>query len=204
MDNVATYGFRPYRSRGAKLDPIKCLVATGYQAAPGAVNCDLNIGDPVALVSTGTVALMGAGSAAKGYGVIVGVAPYWDGSAMQPTNKLPGGTAWGTIQERASYVYVLPFWGITYEVDVDDAVTATTLAGYQAFVQENVDLVYSAVSASKKAFPRIDISGHATTNTLQFRIVGISDNQANQDFSGANVKLLVECNLPEALSPLGV
>lgn len=204
MDNVANYGFRPYRSRGAKLDPIKCLVATGYQGSLSATSVDLNIGDPVQLVSTGTVAHMGAGSAAKGYGVVVAVLPYWTGSVQQPSNVLPGGTAWGTIQERASYVMVQPFWGTTFEVDCDDAVSATTLAAYQLFVQENVDLIYSPVSASKKAFPRIDISGHATTNTLQFRIVGISDNQANQDYSGANVKLLVECNLSEALSPLGV
>lgn len=197
MDNVATYGFRVYRVRAAKIDPIKMLVATSYQASPGGTNVDLNIGDPVATVSTGTVGLMGAGSAGKGFGVIVGVAPYWNGSVMQPTNKLPGTTAWGTVQERASYVYVQPFVNTTFEVDVDDNTTATTLAGYQAFIHENVDLVYSASSSTLRATPKIDISGHNTTNTLQFRIVGISDNQANQDFSGANVKLLVECNLVE-------
>lgn len=189
-DNRAGYGFRPARGRFApSVVPERRKVASAYQAAPGAVNCDLNIGDPVSLVSDGTVALSGAGGGAGVYGVIVGIEIYHDGTKKIPcANKLPGGTSY-SIADNTAYVLVVPVSGIEFEADCDDAATATTKAAYEAFIGENCDISYTGSSTTKRANPRIDISTHNTTNTLQFRITGIGETQENQDFSGAYVKL---------------
>jgi hypothetical protein len=48
--------------------------------------------------------------------------------------------------------------------------------------------------------PVLDISTHATTAALMFRIVGVSKSRENADFSGANVKLLVQLN--QGLDPV--
>jgi hypothetical protein len=199
-NNTAKYGFRFVRSRsgGTNLPtPIEMAVADSYQATSdgAASNVDLNIGDPVLLVSTGTVGL--ATTTADVWGVIVGFKPYWNGTAMTPTNRLPGGTTGGSNITRQSRVLVVPVENNIFEVDVDDNTTATTYAGYQAFIGENADHVCVADltnTSRPKANPKLDISVHATTNTLGWRIVGISDTAENQDFSGTGVKLLVMCN----------
>lgn len=195
MDNLARYGFRVCRGRYAPFQtPVKMKVASGYQAAPGAVNVPLRPGDPVQLVNDGTVAILAAGSGTDCYGVITQILPYWDGTRQVFGNSLPGGTTPGTtVIDRFSYVMVQPASGTVFEVDADDATTATTFSAYQAFVSENADIAYSA-SLNVGAFPKLDISTHNTTDTLQCRIVGVSDTVENQDFSGANVKLYVIFN----------
>jgi hypothetical protein len=191
-DNLQRYGFRVCQGRHAPHEnPIKKKVASGYQAT----TADLHIGDPVSLVSDGTVALAAAGSGLI-YGVITQILPYWDGTKMVFNDRLPGGTAPGTtIVDRFSYVMVQRAFGTIFEVDVDDAVTATTLAAYQAFIEENCDHAFSVDATAKKSFPRLDISTHAVTATLQWRIVGISETGDNRDYSGAYVKLLVQANV---------
>jgi hypothetical protein len=154
------------------------------------VNVDLNVGDPVKLVSDGTVALAAAGDSI--YGVITGVAPYYDGTTMVFNNKLPGGTTYGSVLERTSYVYVLPVAGLVFEVDCDENTTATTQAAYTAFIEENCDLSLNADATTKQARPLLDISTHVTT-TAQWRIYDLS-RRIDQDFSGTRVKLLVVCN----------
>ena len=197
MNNVALYGFRPYRCL-ATPGVIRKSVATAYQAQDDGTSfsVDLNIGDPLQLVSTGTVAL--ANTTVACYGVLAGVAPYWDGTRMAIGNKLPGGTTWGTVEERRSYVYVYPAENWIFEVDVDDNVTATTRAAYQAFVGENCTHTCVGDTTSAEARPLLDISLHATTAGLVWRIVDISDSMYNQDYSGTRVKLLVQANITQA------
>jgi hypothetical protein len=104
MDNPAIYGLRPYLGRYSTDYPVQSkFVATTYQAAPGAVNVDLNIGDPVIRVSDGSVAIAVAGATNPIYGVIVGVERIWDAGlgAMRPSDKVPGGTAWATRPSSA-------------------------------------------------------------------------------------------------------
>jgi hypothetical protein len=204
MDNIAIYGFRPFVGRYSADAPIvEKFVATAYQAAPGAVNVDLNIGDPVIRVSDGSVAIAVAGATNPVHGVIVGVPRIWDAGlgAVRPSDKVPGGTAWTSI-DRQTRVLVRLAMGTLWEVDVDDAVTATTLAAYQAFIGENVNIIYSASATTGKASPKVDISLHATTNTFQCNIVDVSPSQNNQDFAGGNVKLIVQFNLPDENPPL--
>lgn len=194
MDNTAKYGFRIHKSLygDAMSHPEVMPVATGYQASPGGTSVDLNIGDPIKRLSDGTAALCAAGDTLL-YGICVGVRPYWDGSKMVPYNKLPGGTAWGTVEERRSDILVVGVDQCLWEVDADDKTTATTLAGYRAFFGENADHAFSADSTSKKANGRLDISTHGTA-TSQWRIIDVSGTVENQDFSGLYVKLIVAPN----------
>lgn len=206
MDNPARYGFRPIKGRqSADCSPVWRDVASGYQAAPGATNVDLNLGDPVIRVSDGTVAI--AATTGVIYGIIVGFGFYWNAALgrMEPANNLPGGVAYGSVFDRRSQVLVLPVDGQLFEVDVDDAVTATTRAAYRAFIGENVNTIYAASATTGRANPRVDISAHATTNTFQWQIQDVGTKDV-YDYAGANVKLIVSCNLPDSspLVPTGV
>lgn len=200
-DNVARYGFRYFRSKyGSSMpSPEQRFLASAYQAAPGATNVDINIGDPMTLVNDGSLAIATAGSSGRISHIVVGVKQYYDGTRMRSGNKVPGGQgAYSTNLERQTIVYALRFEDAIWEVDADDNSTATTLTAYQAFINENADISYSASSTTGLANPRLDISTHNTTATLQCRIVGISESVYNQDFSGQYVKLLVTANMGAA------
>lgn len=194
-DNPALYGFRWVESRTGSGYPVthRFPVASAYQAAPGGVNVDLNVGDPVKKVNDGTVALCAAGDAT--FGIIVGISPYFDGSKMVRGKSLPGGTTYGSNLERTSYVHIALAADNIFECVCDDAVTFTTQATYTAAIGENVDITINQVSGSTLATPKLDISVHETGGAAKvWRIVGLSFKN-NIDYSGANVPLLVTGNL---------
>lgn len=199
-DNTHFYGFQWDNGANGREcpNPVTRVVATGYQATNDGAgfSVDLNAGDPVKLVSDGTVALANTGDAV--WGIIIGFNPYWDGTRMVPTKKLPGGTAWGTVEPRRSEVLVVPVdHGQVWRLDCDDKTTATTEAAYRAFVGENVTVDCpgdNSDTSNPKADPIIDISDHATTASLVWRIEGISQTLENKDFSGLYVKLLLKIN----------
>lgn len=192
MDNVARYGFRAFEGRNAPLHSLSrpMVVATGYQASPGGTDVDLHIGDPVRRLADGSIALAVAGDDL--YGAIVGFNPYWDGTRMQPTSYLPGGTVWGTIEARRSEALVVPFSAAIWEIDADDTVNQTE-AAYRALAGANADLSLSADATLKKAFPKLDVSDIKTA-TAQLRVWAVSPTKENRDFTGANVKMLVVAN----------
>lgn len=198
-DNAVRYGFRWQRSAGVASglgapDPRRVAVASAYQAAPGAVNCHLWPGDPVTKLSDGTVQLAATGGQIDG--VIVGIGPYYNATigAMAFADFLPGGTTYGTNLDRTSYVWIVDPGLAVFECCCDENTTATTRAAYQAFVGENVDHILVPVTATAKATPLLDISTHATTNTLAWRIIDIPL-RPEIDFSGLNVPLLVMPNV---------
>jgi len=198
-NNTHKYGFRWARDNNGRDCPlgVEYTVADSYQgkADDTSTSVDLVVGDPVKMVNTGTVAL--AVTTNDVWGICVGIRPYWNGSAMTPASRLPGATTGGGLLERKSRVLVVPVEEGWWEIDVDENTTATTEAAYLAFIFENADhtCVGDVTNASRpKADPRLDISGHNTTNTLGWRIQGISKTMENQDFSGTNVKLIVSCN----------
>lgn len=215
-DNVALYGFRWVGSLiGKNVVPVKEFVQSGYQAAPGGNNTDLFPGDPVIRVTgsgnnPGGVIIATSGGGQGVAGVIYGIGPYFAASpigAMVPGGtSLPGGTTYGTKFERASQVWVVPAVGAVFEGDVDDNVTFTTEIGYKTAIGKNVDISLNSASGDIHAYPKLKIATVATTNTLQARILGVSDTVFNQDFSGKNVKLLFTFNVVQEApyAPLGV
>ena len=89
-----------------------------------------------------------------------------------------------------------------WRIIVNDATTATTEAAYQALVGENCSHIHTAASGGLALTPKLNISTHATTATLDWRIIGIPD-RTSQDFSGANVDLEVVCNRPQMFTGAG-
>lgn len=201
MANRKEYGFKWNTAYSGKScpNPLVMAVADSYQAQDDAsgFSVDLNVGDPVKLVSTGTVAL--ANTTEDVYGIIVGIKQVYDSASGQikPMNKVPGATTGGGVFERQTEVLVVPASAGIWSVQVDDNTTATTESAYQAFVGENVTHVCAGNSSLKTADPQLDISTHATTAGLVWRIVGVDQTQNNQDFSDTNVSLLVTINKSE-------
>lgn len=203
-NNTYKYGFRWVGSFDGKSEPkpIPRPVASGLAYTPnGGSACDINVGDPVIQLNTGYVTIAdgseGSGGALKTYGIVMGFGRVFDGALMQPVNKLVnGGGVYGTNYERQTFVHVVPAANNIWEIDVDDNTTFTTYATYLAAIGENADHIL-VLGSEPKVQPRLDISTHATTNTLQWRIVGISQTQENQDYSGTGVKLYVTPNLTQ-------
>lgn len=198
-NNVHKYGFRWVKGWNGSNNipqPIRKTVATGQDDQDdGSNSVDLNIGDPVKLVSTGGVAL--ALTTNSIYGIISGIRPYWDGNVMRPRNKLPNQTSWGTVEARRSWVDVIPITSGLWEIDADENTSATTFAAYVAFLGENCNHTVPGNTSATSADPYLDISSHATTAALELRLVGISQSAENKDFSGTNVKLYVAANTSE-------
>lgn len=187
-DNQLRYGFRWKRGlhSGGQPRTFRARVASAYQAT----SVDLWPGDPVKMVSDGTIALCAAGDAT--YGIIAGIAPYYDGVKMVTNDHLPGGTTYSSVLERQSIVYIIPVAGEIFEIVSDDKTTATTEAGYNALIGENCDVSINADATAKRAYPELDISDHKTA-TAGWRIVDIAQ-RIDIDFTGLYVPLLVTCN----------
>lgn len=196
-DNPNRYGFNYVGHMGFESGvgapaPREVFVASGYQAAPGAVNVDLGPGDPVTKLSTGYYQLAAGGAQVDG--VIVSVNKYYDGAVMRFGPVLPGNTVYGTNYQRISSVMIVDPIGAIFEAVADDATTFTTFATYLAAIGENCDHVYVGDATQKRAFGRIDISTHNTTNTLGWRILALPRREET-DYSGLYVPLHVTANV---------
>jgi hypothetical protein len=207
-DNVKQYGIRWATGYNGRPHPqaVEMAVASAanFTVSGYGTNVNLNVGDPVKISSDGTVSLAGGNENGQTsqpiWGIVVGMGGqgYFNGTRMVRSPYLPSGVTYGTAIDRQSKVLVAPASQGFWEIDCDDIVTATTYLGYQAFIGENCDhqLVPAAATAiTLSANPVLDIGSHnPATAGLSFRIVGVSQNFANQDFAGQWVKLIVSVN----------
>lgn len=215
MDNPMGQGFKLYRgpngAEQASALPALVIASQAFNINNGAQGIRLRQGDPIVQNSSGGVSLCdgteGSGGAVAPFGIVEHVGPYYDSvtGRMKQADGYPSGINWGTNQDRAGYVWYIPLAGCIWEVDVDDADTAATLAAYQTLVHNNVNHILTGEVGDVYAKPKLDISTAATTNALLWRIVGISKTVPN-DPAELNFKLLVKANIiadaPNA--PLGV
>lgn len=203
-DNAVKYGFRFARSRygsgGQDIQEAWVATAASFDVNGGASNVVLGEGDPLVQLSDGSVTLAVGSETTDSttiLGICVGIKQYYDTvrgvmTAMGP--GVPSDLAWGTNLARQTRIYYTPIESAVWAIQVDDAVTATTEAAYQAFIGENCRMVLTGASGENRAKPKLDIATHATTNTFPFKIVGLGQTATNQDYSGANVELLVISN----------
>ena len=199
-NNRAVYGFKWVGSVNGSCypKPIEKTVATAYAAQVSATDVDLNAGDPVQLVDDGTVALATAAqNPSTFYGVVVGFANVKVGLPLagRKFSRLPAGTTY-TLETDVSKVLVVPMAGSYWQLDCDDNVTFTTLAGYRTACGENANLSYTldiTDPSRPKATPRLDISDHNATEG-DLRIIEVSKTAENADFSGTSVKMIVCVN----------
>jgi len=213
-DNAVRYGFRFVRNRfgGTAQDTRLGWVATGtsFDVNGGAQNVVLGEGDPLVQVSDGSVTLAVGNETTPSstcVGICVGIKQYYDTvkgvmTALGP--GIPSDLAWGTNLARRSELLYVPVDAAVWAIQVDDNSTFTTEALYQAAIGENVSHILTGASGELRAKPKLDISTHATTNTLVWKIVGIGKTANNQDYTGNNVELHVICNLSSDRAILGI
>lgn len=203
-DNTHSYGFRWVRSISGKPQPdvMRIPIASAYAPTAGGTAVGLHVGDPVQIASTGygTICVGSEGTQSIIDGIIHSFEPVFDGSVMQPTNKfISGGGVYSTNYSRQSFMNVIKVVDQVFEIDCDDKTTFTTFATYLAAFGENADMVLVADTsnaADPKADPKLDISTHNTTSTLQWRILDVS-RKVYQDYGGSNVSLQVTINKPQ-------
>lgn len=202
--NRVMYGIRFHSTKSGsnQVSPKLARFASGYQpAVNGVADTALGIrkGDPIHALSTGYFQLAAGNEAAANAaetvdGIVVGIEQYYDGEKMiRAGNRLPYNTVYGTNYQRESRVWYIPTEGNLFEIDVDDAATATTYATYLALRGEVCDhRLKTGSEADGKAWPRLDISTHvAPASSAQWKIEDVSRSINNKDFAGANVKLIV-------------
>lgn len=188
MGNISHNGFR---WAGNKVSPSAAIPTVIILPVANNYATTLSRGDPVKVISDGTCQLAAAGDTV--YGVMDSVKQYYDGTVVRSGSKLPANTVWGTNNSRQSQIRVIPARGSLWRVTVNDNTTATTQAAYEAFVQENVEMVAGTASGDESGY-QANISTHATTNTLSLRIENIPDKELT-DFTSTGVSLLVSFNL---------
>lgn len=190
MANPSYGGFRHVGNRKSptaiepRIEIVK--VASAYATA-------LYKGDPVKKAADGTIQAAAPGD--RVYGIFEGAEHYWDGTVMKRGRSLPANTTYGTVVWRTSWARVLVADGQLFEIDADDGVTATTQAAHEAFIGENCEWA-TGTPTGENSGAVLDISTHATTNTLTCNIVDIP-NRGMQDFASSRVKYIVEFNLTQ-------
>ena len=202
-DNAAKYGFRWVRSRygGPNMVIERAWVATSasFDVNGGASNCVLGKGDPIFQQSDGSATLC-LGNETTDSSTVLGIVQSFEykDTVRNVMTKLgpgiPSDLAWGTNLAFQTIAWYCPAHTAVWSVAVDDIVTATTEAGYQAFIGENCEHILTGASGATRVSPKLDISQHATTNTFLWKIIGIDRTAENQDFAEDNVRLLVIAN----------
>lgn len=191
--NLPRNGFNFYKPKSGvvgMLEPIPCFVASGYNTA------DLYVGDPVSPVNDGSVIRTVAGSATGIFGVITAILQFRnsDGVLVRNGKYIPSGTTWTADAERTQ-VMVMPAASALFEVDADDGASITTIAGARSAVGENCDHIYVTPDQGLAlSGALLDISTHAVTATLQWRVFAALDQPGN-DFTQIKGRYIVYANL---------
>lgn len=199
VTNSDLNGFRFVKTKhGSVTMPavIDCSVATAYQGqVNGTYDIDLNVGDPVTRVSTGGVEHCPGAEATPGtlFGVVVGIKPYWNGTAMVFGTALPGGTAWGTNENRRSFVQVLPVDGNIFEVDCVNVGSNDTKGEFIGLNGKNADHIFTATAAQSNGECKLDLTS-VGTDAEQWRIWDLAGSMENRNFAADNVKVQVIAN----------
>lgn len=193
MANTARGGFR---WRYNKTSPASASEPVIIKPVASAYATVLYRGDPVKELSTGFIAAAAPGD--RVIGVFDGAEQYYDGTQVRKGGSLPVST-YGSNLTRQSLARVILAKDQVFEIDADDGVTATTQAAHQAFLGENCEWA-TGTAVGDQSGAVMDISTHATTNTLSLRIIDIP-NQGQQDFASTAVKYHVEFNLSTDTAP---
>lgn len=210
MANPHRYGFRFLKNRwgGDTPEIYTGFLASGYQPSNGAVNVNLNIGDPVKQLDDGSLALAIPGEAddddadERVFGVVAGFPQVLINSNVRPNAFYPGGTVYGTNLNNQTLVQVIPAEGCVWEID-----TATTSSSFdtktefQAVIGAVARIVYTALNtttANPKANPMIELSFGESTIVRQLRVVGLGRGFEQYDLTLASVPLQVVFNQVQA------
>ncbi len=182
--------FKPKSGAVGLIEPMPCFVASGYNTA------DLYVGDPVSWVNDGSVIRTAAGSGTAVFGVITAVLQFRnsDGVLVRNGKYVPSGTTWTADAERTQ-VMVMPAANALFEVDANDGSTITTIAAARSVAGENCDHVFgTADQGLGLSGALLNISTHATTSTLQWRVLDVC-HQPGNDLTQTHGRYVVYANV---------
>ena len=195
MANQETaYGLRPIGLAGSGANSTG---VTQYEIASDNTNVIYN-GEIVVPLAAGVIDQAGAtdGGTTQALGVLTGVM-YHDSTTKKPTwlNYWPGSGSVGVDTNFPVKAFVADNPNQLFQVASDASLTnrATALAAVFA----NASLGTSARSGSTdtgQSSSALGVSTIATTATLPLRIVGIVDDDANNDYAAAGVAMIVRLN----------
>jgi hypothetical protein len=192
MANIdSIFGFRPVKGQGAGYTAVgsnEYVIANGESSA-------IYQGDPVVLNANGSISV-GSTAGAELIGIFNGCF-YDDPTTKKPTfsNFYPGGVAQDNMK---AFVFDDP--SMLFEVKVDDT------NGGQAQVGSNANIAtYSAGSTNDGVSNvALDGSSFATSSAANIRVVSLSTDPDNSDYTAANASIIVKINLHSLTDTTGV
>jgi len=192
MANIdSIFGFRPVKGQGAGYTAVgsnEYVIANGESSA-------IYQGDPVVLNANGSISV-GSSAGAELIGIFNGCF-YDDPTTKKPTfsNFYPGGVAQDNMK---AFIFDDP--NMLFEVKVDD-----TNAG-QAQVGSNANIATYSAGSSNDGVSNVAIDGgsFATSSAANFRVVSLSTDPDNSDYTAANASIIVKINLHSLTDTTGV
>jgi hypothetical protein len=175
-------------------------LASGY-------GTDLYPGDPVIRLADGSFTRQAAVGGAGSTGICVDILGYRDatlGTFRRNGCKLiPASTTYTADQDRSQFLFIPHTDHVRYVVKTNAAVAS--MAALRLLVGLNVDLIYSGADTGLGiSGAQVDIANAATTNTLQYRIEGVLDDQTvGNDPTLTNFMVIVTPNVLSGVPYLG-
>jgi hypothetical protein len=186
---TAGYGLRPIGKVGGNPNNN---ATTQYEIASNYATAIYN-GGIVCPASTGTIII--SDQAISPLGVLAGV-EFVDSVTGKTTfkNYWPGANAVSVDTDFPvkAFVYDDPFQLYAVVADGTNTDRATALA--DVFVNCDMASVNNGSTATGRSSDMLDISTAATTNTLDVRIVGLYEDEANSDYSAVGHQYIVRLN----------
>jgi hypothetical protein len=186
---TAGYGLRPIGKVGGNPNNN---ATTQYEIANDYATAIYN-GGIVCPASTGTIII--SDQAISPLGVLAGV-EFVDSVTGKTTfkNYWPGANAVSVDTDFPvkAFVYDDPFQLYAVVADGTNTNRATALA--DVFVNCDMASVNNGSTATGRSSDMLDISTAATTNTLDVRIVGLYEDEANSDYSALGHQYIVRLN----------
>jgi hypothetical protein len=186
---TAGYGLRPIGKVGGNPNNN---ATTQYEIASTYATAIYN-GGIVCPASTGTIII--SDQAISPLGVLAGV-EFVDSVTGKTTfkNYWPGANAVSVDTDFPvkAFVYDDPFQLYAVVADGTNTNRATALA--DVFVNCDMASVNNGSTATGRSSDMLDISTAATTNTLDVRIVGLYEDEANSDYSAVGHQYIVRLN----------
>ena len=192
MANInSQFGFRPVKKVGAGYNSSG---SNEYVIANNETNA-IYQGDPVVLNANGSISV-GSSAGAELIGIFNGCF-YTDPTTQKPTyaNYYPGAVL---ADDIVAYVFDDP--STLFEVKVDDT------NGGQAQVGSNANIATYAAGSNTSGISSAALDGDSfTTNAAaNFRVVSLSTDPDNSDYTAANASIIVKINLHSLSDTTGI
>jgi len=192
MANInSIFGFRSVKKVGAGYNASaqnEYVIANGESSA-------IYQGDPVVLNANGSISV-GSSAGAELIGIFNGCF-YTDPTTQKPTysNFYPGGIAADDIVAN-----VIDDPNALFEVKIDDT------NGGQAQVGSNANIATYSAGSSRDGVSNVALDGSsfATSSAANFRVVSLSTDPDNNDYSSANASIIVKINKHSLTDTTGV